>query len=195
MASSIDCTTRLFRFKFVDLVRAARRNGGRLHLCLKPWGRHTFWVNEQKGYLSLIETWIYLPRTRTTVRASLFRLEILYKIIPHSLNCANFIIVEEQASVKARNAIKSLCVYYNTEPRGEHLSETEGPELWLDDADSVDLHMDEFLKRCGMRWHKVYGYGEVVRNRLASQARRKRSSEMGSGNDAKRSRAEESSSD
>lgn len=108
---------------------------------------------------------------------------------------ANVIKIEKQGPIEARNTIKSLCVYYDTVPCGEHLSQTDGSENWLEDGDSVDLYMNQFLKKFGMSWDKVRGHGDkvrrnrdAVRNDLSSQAGQKRSDGTGSGDEVKRPR-------
>lgn len=106
---------------------------------------------------------------------------------------ANVVKIEKQGPIEARNTIKSLCVYYNTVPHEEHFSQTDGSEISLEDGDSVDLYMNQFLRRLGMSWDKVRGhgdkfrrygdkdrrYGDAVRNHLSSQAGQKRSDGTG----------------
>ena len=106
---------------------------------------------------------------------------------------------QKQGPSEARDTIKSLCVYYNIEPHGEHLSQTDGGEVWLEDGDSVDLYLDQFLKRFGMSWDKVRGHGDKVcqyrdnvRSNISSQTGQKRSDRTGSGNEAKRHREDSS---
>ncbi|KAF6223171.1 hypothetical protein HO173_013246 [Letharia columbiana] len=90
----------------------------------------------------------------------------------------------KSARDRAQGVIKTLCVYYDAEPRGEHLGEADGKEIWLKDDESVDLHMDAFLRKCGMRWPRVYEWGEVVRVHEREEASRKRSVSSQAGHEA-----------
>ena len=121
-------------------------------------------------------------RTRNIVRASLVRSKVLHE------TSANVVKIGKRGPIEARNTTKSLCVYYDAEPYEEHMSETGGGEILLEDDDSVDLYMSEFLLRFGMSWDKVREYGDKDQNKLSSQTRQKRSDRTGHGNEVKRHR-------
>ena len=94
---------------------------------------------------------------------------------------------EHQAQENARGLIKSLCVFYQVDPREERYSETDGLEVWLDE-NSVDQHMTELLERWGMRWDKLCTLGDRAGKSQPPQAGHKRSETAGSGKEAKKAR-------
>lgn len=103
-----------------------------------------------------------------------------------------YIETEHHVQEQARAYIKSLCVFYQVDPREEHFSETDALEVWLDE-NSVDQHMTELLERWGMRWDKVCKLGDLAEKPQPSQAGRKRSETAGSGKEAKKARDSSSS--
>ena len=89
-------------------------------------------------------------------------IKLPHEVIAHSFIYANIAKIEKRFSDDERRLIKSFCIFYDVNSLGEHLSDFDGSELWLEDAHSVDLHIGEILERWGMNWDKVCRLGEVA---------------------------------